>query len=113
MFRSCLNSFALGLSCFAVAAFGAEQADYILSARWVLTMDAQRRVIENGAVAVRADRIADVGPRSDIERRFSAKQRIHDPTGIITPGLINTHTHAPMVLMRGIADDVKLQDWLE
>ena len=86
--------------------------DAIWSARWVVTMDAQRRVIENGAVAVAGDHIIDVGSRADIGRRYSAKQRLDRPDAILAPGLINTHTHAAMSLFRGIADDMTLQDWL-
>ena len=88
------------------------QADAIWSARWVVTMDAQRRVIENGAVAVAGDHIVDVGSRADIDRRYSARQRLDRPDAILAPGLINTHTHAAMSLFRGIADDMNLQDWL-
>jgi len=91
----------------------AEPADWIWSARYVVTMDGGRRVIENGAVAVRADRIVGVGTLSDIERKFQARQRIRTPQALIAPGLINTHTHAAMSLFRGIANDLRLQDWLE
>jgi 5-methylthioadenosine/S-adenosylhomocysteine deaminase len=86
--------------------------DTIWSARWVVTMDAQRRVIENGAVAIAGDHIVDVGPRAEIDRRYWASQRLDRPDAILAPGLINTHTHAAMSLFRGIADDMKLQDWL-
>jgi len=86
--------------------------DAIWSARWVVTMDAQRRVIENGAVAIAADHIVDVGARADIDGRYTARQRLDRPDAILAPGLINTHTHAAMSLFRGIADDMKLQDWL-
>jgi 5-methylthioadenosine/S-adenosylhomocysteine deaminase len=75
-------------------------------------MDAQRRVIENGAVAVAGDHIVDVGTRAEIDRRYSARQRLERPDAILAPGLINTHTHAAMSLFRGIADDMNLQDWL-
>src|SRR3954463_16588910 len=108
MFRSCL-SFLL----FASLLPAAEQADYILSAGWVVTMDAQRRVFENGAVAIRGERILAAGTRSDIEKQYTARTRINESKSILAPGLINTHTHAPMSLFRGIADDLKLQDWLE
>src|SRR3954452_7157207 len=87
-------------------------ADAIWSARWVVTMDAQRRVIENGAVAIVGDHIAAVGPRAEIDRAYRAAQRLDRPDAILAPGLINTHTHAAMSLFRGIADDLKLQDWL-
>ena len=91
----------------------AEPADLILSAGHVVTMDAQRRVIANGAVAIRGARIAAVGTRAEIDKRFQSKQRIDEPAALLIPGLINTHTHAPMALLRGIADDMRLQDWLE
>jgi 5-methylthioadenosine/S-adenosylhomocysteine deaminase len=91
----------------------AEPADAIWSARYVLTMAPQRRVIENGAVAVRGDRIVGVGSKAEIDRRFQAKQRLDRPDALLAPGLINTHTHAAMSLLRGIADDLRLQDWLE
>src|ERR1700680_954395 len=87
--------------------------DVIWSARWVMTMDAQRRVIENGAVAISGDHIVDVGPRAEIDRRYRASQRLDRPDAILAPGLINTHTHAAMSLFRGIADDMKLQEWLQ
>jgi len=89
------------------------RVDAIWSARWVVTMDAQRRVIENGAVAVSGDHIVDVGPRGEIDRRYSAQQRVDRPDAILAPGLINTHTHAAMSLFRGVADDMNLQDWLQ
>ncbi len=88
-------------------------ADWIWSARYVVTMDAQRRVIENGAIAMVGDHIAAVGTRAEIDRDWQPKQRLDRPDAILIPGLINTHTHAPMALFRGIADDLRLQDWLE
>src|SRR5512140_1692059 len=91
----------------------AEPADWIVSARYVVTMDGARRVIENGAVAVRGERVAAAGPRADILKRFQAKQQLDRPHAILLPGLVNAHAHAPMSLLRGIADDLKLQEWLE
>jgi 5-methylthioadenosine/S-adenosylhomocysteine deaminase len=95
------------------AGVNAETVDSILTARYVVTMDAQRRLIGNGAVAVRGSRIVAVGARTQIEKQYTAKSRIDEPGGILAPGLINAHTHAPMSLLRGIADDVNLQEWLE
>jgi 5-methylthioadenosine/S-adenosylhomocysteine deaminase len=94
------------------ATLSAQSADWIWSARYVITEDAQRRVIENGAVAIRADRIVGVGTRAEIDARFQAAHRLDRPDAILAPGLIDTHTHAAMSLFRGIADDKKLQDWL-
>ncbi len=90
----------------------AAPADLILSAGRVITMDAQRRIIDNGAVAIAKGRILAVGPRAEIDKHYQAPKRIDRPDAILTPGLINTHTHAPMSLLRGIADDLDLQDWL-
>ena len=91
----------------------AEPADWIYTARYVVTMDAQHRLIEDGAVAVRADRIVGVGPRAEILQKFQARQRLDRPNALIMPGLVNTHAHAAMSLLRGLADDLKLQDWLQ
>jgi 5-methylthioadenosine/S-adenosylhomocysteine deaminase len=90
----------------------AEPADWTWSARYVITMDGQRRVIENGAIAVRGDRIVGVGRKADIDARFQPSQRLDRPDAILAPGLINTHTHAAMSLFRGISDDLNLNDWL-
>jgi 5-methylthioadenosine/S-adenosylhomocysteine deaminase len=91
----------------------AEIADHIWTARYVVTMDPARRIIENGAVAVRGERIVGVGPRGEIDRRFQAKRRLDRGEALIAPGFVNTHAHAPMSLLRGLADDLPLQEWLE
>src|SRR5450432_3482058 len=111
MVRIC--SFILFVSAVFVSAIGAEPADWIWSARYVITEDARHRVIENGAVAIRGERIAGVGTKAEIDARFQPRQRLDRPDAILAPGLINTHTHAAMSLFRGIADDMRLQDWLE
>ena len=98
---------------FSALALHAAPADWIWTARYVVTMDPQRRVIENGAVAIVGDRIAAVGPRAEIDKAWQPKQRLDRPDAILTPGLTNAHTHVPMSLFRGIADDMTLQDWLE
>ena len=95
-----------------VCALAAEPVDWIWSGRYLITEDAQHRVIQNGAVAIRGERIVGVGTKSAIDARFQAKQRIDRPDAILAPGLIDTHTHAAMSLFRGIANDRNLQDWL-
>jgi 5-methylthioadenosine/S-adenosylhomocysteine deaminase len=101
------------VSLLACVALFAEPADWIYTAHYVVTMDAQHQLITDGAVAIRADRIVGVGKRTDITRQFQASHRLDRPEALIMPGLVNTHTHAAMSLLRGIADDLKLQDWLE
>lgn len=90
----------------------AASVDAIWSAKYVVTMDAERRIIENGAIAVSGDHIVAVGTRAQIDKAYQARQRVDRPDAILAPGLINTHTHAAMSLFRGIADDMKLEDWL-
>ena len=96
-----------------VAALAAQPADWIWSARYVITEDPQHRVIENGAVAIRGDRILGVGTRAEIDARFQAKQRLDRPDAILAPGLINTHTHAADVAVPRHRRRSQLQDWLE
>lgn len=86
--------------------------DLIISGGTVVTMDSQKRLIENGAVAVDKDEIVAVGTASEIARRFTAGQTINALNKVVIPGLINTHTHIPMSLFRGISDDLDLQEWL-
>src|SRR5687768_18124448 len=78
----------------------------------LVTMDDKRRVIEDAGVAIKGSRIVAVGGRRDIVRRYTAGQTIDARGKIIIPGLINGHTHIPMTLFRGLADDLDLQDWL-
>ncbi len=85
--------------------------DLLIVGGTVVTMDKERRVIEDGAVAVRDGKITFVGSRSQA-KGFRAKQVVNADGKVVIPGLINTHTHIPMGLFRGIADDLDLQEWL-
>jgi 5-methylthioadenosine/S-adenosylhomocysteine deaminase len=78
----------------------------------VVTMDGSRRVIENGGVAIKGGRIVAVGPTSEIDRDYAAPEIVDAAGKVVIPGLINGHTHVPMTLFRGIADDLDLQEWL-
>jgi 5-methylthioadenosine/S-adenosylhomocysteine deaminase len=78
----------------------------------VLTMDGARTVLEDGAVAVKGDSIVAVGLRAEIESKYSASQTINSIGRLVMPGFINGHTHVPMTLLRGLHDDVTLNDWL-
>lgn len=89
-----------------------ELADLILSGGTIVTMDPARRILEDGAIAVKGDTIAAIGPRAEIEAKFAAPRTINARGKLILPGLINGHTHAPMTLLRGLKDDVTLDEWL-
>lgn len=96
----------------ASSALASAAADWIIHAKYVVTMDAQHRIIPQGAVAVRGVRIVGIGTRREIDTRFQASHTLEKPDALLAPGLIDTHTHAPMSLFRAIADDMRLQDWL-
>lgn len=91
---------------------GKEKVDLLIVGGKIVTMNAERQVIDDGAIAVSGNIIKAIGERGEITAKFSAKQTIEADGKIIVPGLINTHTHIPMTLFRGIADDLDLQEWL-
>jgi len=86
--------------------------DLIVPGDYVVTMDPELTVIADGAVAVDKGVIIDVGTAADIETRYSARQTLPRDKRVVMPGLVNGHQHAAMTLLRGIADDLALMDWL-
>ncbi len=89
-----------------------QQADILLTNALVLTMDDSFRQYLPGAVAVQGDRIVAVGPESEVRGTWQGHETVDCQGRILMPGLINAHTHAPMTLMRGLADDLRLDVWL-
>src|SRR5579862_3935687 len=87
-------------------------ADLLITGGLVGSMDPSRHIYDDGAVAISGDSILAVGPRQDIESQYSALQTIDAHDKLIMPGFINGHTHVPMTLLRGLHDDVTLDDWL-
>jgi 5-methylthioadenosine/S-adenosylhomocysteine deaminase len=90
-----------------------KRATLVVTGGTVITMDPQRRVLSPGAVAIDGRTIVAVDTPAAIARRFAAADVIHADGAVIMPGLINTHGHAPMVMYRGLADDLALADWLQ
>ncbi len=78
----------------------------------VLTMDDDYQVFEPGAVAVSGDQITAVGAEGDVLQAFPDAEVIDCGGKVLMPGLINAHTHVPMTLLRGLADDLRLDVWL-
>lgn len=88
------------------------QADKILVNGIVVTMDADFTVIPDGAVAIKDDLITAVGTTETIQQTYQSPDTVDCSGMAIVPGLINAHTHVPMTLLRGLADDLRLDVWL-
>jgi 5-methylthioadenosine/S-adenosylhomocysteine deaminase len=87
--------------------------DLLLTGRYLLPSSSQSDLLENAGLAIAGDTIAAIGPTDDLVRRYPGAERLHEPHGLIMPGLINTHTHAAMTCFRGLADDLPLMTWLQ
>ncbi len=113
LWRSVLLVFVVSLLSVSLSAQAAkDKADLIVAGGTVITMDGARTIYEHGAVVIRGDTIAAVGPRAELEAKYNAAQIIDAKDTLVLPGFINGHTHVPMTLLRGLHDDVTLNDWL-
>ena len=86
--------------------------DLIIHDAMILTMNPQFKVYVDGAIVIKNDRILAMGDTSEILQKYSAREIMDGSGKLIMPGLINTHTHVPMSIFRGYADDLPLQEWL-
>ncbi|MDH4316700.1 MAG: amidohydrolase family protein, partial [Gammaproteobacteria bacterium] len=89
-----------------------DTVDLIVNGDYVVTMDSQATVLRDAAVAVNQGLIVAVGPAGEIAGRFNANEILDGRNRVVLPGLINGHSHAAMTLLRGVADDLALMDWL-
>jgi 5-methylthioadenosine/S-adenosylhomocysteine deaminase len=90
-----------------------DKADLLVTGATVVTLDGAGTVIQDGAIAVSGQRIVAIGRTADLRARYVAARTLDGRGQIAMPGLINGHNHAPMVLFRGIADDLALMEWLQ
>lgn len=86
--------------------------DYLLINAHVLTMDKDLTQYPSGAVAVKDDAIVAVGDERALKEKFNPAETVDCQGRVLMPGLVNTHTHVPMTLLRGLADDLRLDVWL-
>ncbi|MGB5103196.1 MAG: amidohydrolase family protein, partial [Steroidobacteraceae bacterium] len=89
-----------------------EPVDTLVSARWVIPVEPDERVLEHHAVAIRGGRIVAVLPADEARMRYDAAEVLDRPHHVLMPGLVNAHTHAAMVLLRGRAENLLLGPWL-
>jgi 5-methylthioadenosine/S-adenosylhomocysteine deaminase len=86
--------------------------DLLVFPRWLVPVEPAGLVFEAHALAVDGGRIVDVLPADFARQTYAARETLNLPTHVVAPGLINMHTHSAMALMRGLADDLPLMDWL-
>src|SRR6266496_2525387 len=96
----------------AVQAQAPRRVALVITGGIVVTVDEAHHVFNPGAVAIDGTDIVAAGAVVDVAARFQGAEQINASGSVLIPGLINTHTHAPMVMYRGLADDLPLQDWL-
>ncbi len=87
--------------------------DLIIEGDYVITMDDSGSVIQSGAVAIDDGLIIAIGPATEINSAYHANGHLEGSNRVVMPGLINGHSHAAMTLLRGVADDLDLMDWLQ
>ncbi|WP_046659170.1 TRZ/ATZ family hydrolase [Lysobacter capsici] len=87
--------------------------DLLIEAAWVVPVEPHAVVLEDHAVAIKAGVIVDILPIADARARYAAAETVSRPESALIPGLVNAHTHNPMTLLRGIADDLPLMEWLQ
>ena len=90
-----------------------QKVDTLFTNAHVLTMDGQMNQYNPGAVAVSGDSIVAVGFENEINKEYSGSETIDCKGKVLMPGMVNAHTHVPMTLLRGIADDLRLDVWLQ
>ena len=90
-----------------------KHVDQILHADWIIPVEPTGVTLRDHCVVISGDRIVDVLPRTLAAEKFTAEAAIELTNHALIPGLINCHTHAAMTLFRGLADDIRLESWLE
>jgi 5-methylthioadenosine/S-adenosylhomocysteine deaminase len=86
--------------------------DTLISARWIIPVEPPGRVLEDHALAINEGRIVAILPKQEAFACYRAAVCVEGPCHVLMPGLVNTHTHAAMTLLRGLADDLPLMEWL-
>ncbi len=89
-----------------------EPIDILIFARWIIPVAPPDKLLEDAAVAIRDGRIIAICSGEEARSGYQAGEIVHLPEHALIPGLVNAHTHAAMTLMRGLADDLPLMEWL-
>jgi len=90
-----------------------ETCDLLIEAGWVVPVEPHGVVLQDHAVAIRQGVIIGLLPIAEARMRFEASETVSRPQAVLIPGLVNAHVHNPMTLLRGVADDLPLMQWLQ
>jgi 5-methylthioadenosine/S-adenosylhomocysteine deaminase len=100
-------------SCHAIHVTESMNIDTLIHARWIIPVEPADTILERHAIAINEGRIVEIIDSSSAEQKYAATHVLHLNRQALLPGLINTHGHAAMALMRGLADDMPLMQWLQ
>jgi len=89
------------------------EIELLVIPRWIITANLNNQVLQHHAIAVDHSRIIDILPVAEAEKRYSPQKIVALAQHALMPGLVNAHTHAAMALLKGLADDLPLMDWLQ
>src|SRR5579872_7298314 len=90
-----------------------KKVDTLIFPRWIIPIEPENIVYENYGIVIDQGKILELSQRDKILENYEAQEKINLENHVILPGLINTHTHTPMSLFKGLSDDLALMDWLE
>ena len=90
-----------------------QSIDLLIEARWIVPVEPHAVVLENHAVVVQSGAIVALLPVAAARMAYAPRQTVQLPDHVLIPGLVNSHTHSPMTLLRGLADDLPLMEWLQ
>ena len=90
-----------------------QSIDLLISARWIVPVEPDRLVLENHAIAIDRGAIVELLPIHEAANKYAPRERVDLSEHALIPGLVNAHTHNPMTLLRGLADDLPLMTWLQ
>lgn len=89
-----------------------QSSETIIDARWVIPVDQRHASLENHSIVIEGNKIKEIAPSDEVSKRYPDTRRIRLDRHALIPGFVNAHTHAAMILIRGVADDYSLDTWL-
>jgi 5-methylthioadenosine/S-adenosylhomocysteine deaminase len=89
------------------------EIELLIIPEWIITVDSANQVLRHHAIAVDDNRIVGIMPTSEAEKRYTPRQTVVLAQQAVLPGFVNAHTHVAMALLKGLADDLPLMDWLQ